>query len=624
MRLLRISVIVLAMLTLALATPRPSPGQSFDDEISIVEVEIPVHVVRDDQPVSGLGREDFQVFDNGEPTEIVGFRVIDLTPPASKSPAPAADATRQPSIDASATEATREGRSILLFFDFLFADPHLLERSLPGIRKMVQEQLDPADRVAVAYLAGTGAELVSGFTHDPRETGAALDVIAAILDAKPQEVRRRLAELAELRGGGKSPAPHLLAERYGSAGAVALLAGTGTQGAGGAFAAALDPATSAFLQAPAARFGDDRAANAADPSRAQIVASSPEEIGASFAAESESGAVFTLASEVARLSTLLRGVSGQKEILYLSEGFRTSLLDQKGVGTLIQRELEQTLFEALRRGGWTLNAIDVEGIPSPSGGSGEWGAGGAPGRQAGPPPRPGFDAEALHYLSAATGGMLFENFNHADEATGTFLDLTSLTYVLTIQSGELRPDGKLHRLDVRLRDPAAGTRLLHRTGYYAPRPEAETSPLERRLETAERILGEEQIDQLGARLRLRARPPEGGAATTDLLVEIPGDRLLAGRTGGSIDLDFQIYAVDSHEGVQDVWLQRLTLNLEELAPRIAGNRLQVPASVTVPEGRYRLRMLVRDLSTDRVSLTTTPLTLPVEPAGPTTRPAPGR
>jgi VWFA-related protein len=594
-------------------------AQSFGEEISIVEVEIPVHVLRDGEPVAGLAAEDFVVLDDGEPREVVGFRVIDLTrvEPASGEVAAVAGPGAPPRVEP-------EGRSILILFDFLFSRRHYLERSLEGAREMVG-RLHPADRVAVAFLSETGAEILLGFTRDPREIGLALDVVAAILDAHGEEARELLAELARLArpGGGEGGAagsmfsvPGSLTERFGAAAAVTILGGRGASGQGVGFAMALGPGAEAFFDIEGSRFASGTSAAAdGDPTLGQLIASSPEAIGASFAADSESGAIHTLASEVGRLATLLRGVPGQKQILYLSEGFGTGLLEAPGTRTLILRDLETHLFEALRGGGWTLHAIDVEGVPSPFAGADEWGAVGAPNPLGAPAGGPGFDAEALFVLSNETGGMLFENFNRTSEATGRLLDRTRITYVLTIRSGELSADGRLHRLAVRLAEPEAGTRLFHRTGYYAPKPGEQKSDLERRMDTADLLLGGQEIEELGARLRAGALPPVRGLAPIPVVLEVPGEGLLGGRERGTIDLDIQLYAVDARDGVQDLWLRSLELDLDKVGSTLARGGLRVLGGLALPPGEYRLRALVRERTSGRTSLFTTPLTVPADGGG---------
>src|SRR5207248_1341626 len=94
-------------------------------------------------------------------------------------------------------------------------------------------------------------------------------------------------------------------------------------------------------------------------------------------------------------------------------------------------------------------------------------------------------------LAKSTGGELYENFNDLAAAMAQMLRRTSVTYVLSFQPDGLASDGAFHKLRVELKNGAHGTRLVHRVGYYAPRPFAERQPLERVLEAANVVMGAE-------------------------------------------------------------------------------------------------------------------------------------
>ena len=70
---------------------------------------------------------------------------------------------------------------------------------------------------------------------------------------------------------------------------------------------------------------------------------------------------------------------------------------------------------------------------------------------------------------------------------GEMLERTGVTYVLTIQPDQL-PDGTYHTLKVETKGLPRGARVVHRPGYYAPKPYALRSPTERMLQTAGQVL----------------------------------------------------------------------------------------------------------------------------------------
>jgi VWFA-related protein len=573
---------LLALLAVSfLALPSSAQSGRFGEEISITEIEIPVQVLRRGEPVRGLSADDFEVYDDGVRRDVEGFRVIDLSVRAGSG-------ASGPAAGAGAAEPATEGRRILLLFDLLFSRRHHLERSLLGAEEMVAGQLHPSDRVAVAYLTGGGANLLLGFSRDRGEIGTALETLHAILDMRPAEARAGMVRLARARGGaatggsgGTGDEPRRTAvgelnERFGAAAAVAMLGGAHPETDavfGNTFGSGEWPL--------AGGYGDGEIQ--VDPVAQNTAPTNPFAIGASLAAAGEVSAVRTLTIELGRLATLLRDVPGQKHMLYFSEGFGR-VLHNPEARALGLRYMEN-LFEALRRGGWTLHAVDVGGIPDPF-------------------TEQGFNEDSLHFLAAETGGQLYENYNRIYQATAKLVERTSVTYVLTIRPGDLPAGGSLHRIEVRLAEARPGTRVLHRTGYYAPKPAASRSLLERQLDTVEMVLGDRELDEIGTRVLAGALPAQDGLVPVPVVVEVPSRHFAGERR---VDLQVQIYAVDEHGGVQDLWLRRLQLDPQQVAGALSRGGLRVLGAVAVPPGDYRLRVLVQDAIDGRRSLSTRPL-----------------
>ena len=76
-------------------------------------------------------------------------------------------------------------RRLLLVFDFTFSRRKRLGRALRDLRRSLDQQLQPTDRVAVAtYGTVSGLNLLVGFTEDQEKIDLALDAVQAMLDAK--------------------------------------------------------------------------------------------------------------------------------------------------------------------------------------------------------------------------------------------------------------------------------------------------------------------------------------------------------------------------------------------------------------------------------------------------------
>ncbi len=139
-----------------LAGPAHAQQVEFRETTSVVVVEVPVQVTSDGEPVRGLGRENFQLFDDGRKQEILGVEMIDLS---EMEPAALPSAAR---------------RHFLVLFDFSLSDPESILRGQRATRDLLAS-LHPADVVGVAtYSAANGVKLVLGFTSDRRQAELAI------------------------------------------------------------------------------------------------------------------------------------------------------------------------------------------------------------------------------------------------------------------------------------------------------------------------------------------------------------------------------------------------------------------------------------------------------------------
>jgi VWFA-related protein len=74
----RFPITILALACLALAVPSPpaaaqdKPGQA----VTVTAVEVPVRVLRKGEPVKGLAKADFEIYENGLRQDITGFEIV--------------------------------------------------------------------------------------------------------------------------------------------------------------------------------------------------------------------------------------------------------------------------------------------------------------------------------------------------------------------------------------------------------------------------------------------------------------------------------------------------------------------------------------------------------------------
>jgi VWFA-related protein len=548
-------------------TPRPAlakkKGQAFEGRTHVVEVQVPVNVIdRARQPVRGLTAEDFKVFDQGRPREIVAFATVDLElwqPERLRS-----DPEQLPAV---------ARRHFLLLFDLSFSRPASIVRAQRAAREFVLEALHPTDLVAVAtYTLENGPRLVITFTPDRAQLAHAIDTLGARRRGLPVE----------------DPLHFVLVPPK----ALGDLAGLPTRSSTGS-------------RAEEARLETSRL-------WVKQMAKSERTV--------EAASITAFSRSLADLARVLDSIRGRKQVVLFSEGFDSRLFlgrrpdtldtDQKlsrleaARGELwmvdsnelygftgLQNDLEEML-EAFRRADCTIQAVDAGGLRA------DFVAQDA--RSSG--------QEALFYLANGTGGELFEDANDLGEQLLRVLERTSVTYVLTFRADDVAFDASYHRLKVTASLPR-GTRLSHRKGYFAPRPFGELDPLEKSLLAADAIASAARRTDIDIALLL-APFRAGSAAYVPVIIEIGGQSLLEGEEEREVRAEIYAYVTDERGEMKDFFTQLVTINSKIGRESLMRSGLKYYCHFSLPPGEYRARVLVRNASTGRTGVETARLRVP--------------
>jgi VWFA-related protein len=557
----------------------PAGSGALSETTEVVAVEVPVQVVRDGEPVRGLAAADFEVYEGRQRQPVTGFEVLDLRAGQRQAVAAIPPALR---------------RHFLFLFDLSFSEPKSIVRAREMVRGMLPS-LHPSDLVAVAtYSSGGGPKLALGFTSDRRQVLKAIDTLG----------------LPELVDRNPDPLQLLAAEESSSTAGSLALAATAIGSASPrqeAEAALID-----FLRAQA------QASDSANRQQQQAV------IGA-----------FT--RSFTDLARLLASVHGRKQVIYLSEGFDTSIVhgvesaeDQgriaaqsiAGEGYLTDSDARygntrganvlEKLMEELRRADCVIQAVDIGGLRS----QGDQG-----------PARPSGEG-SLFVMAHDTGGELYRNFNDLGAAMGQLLAKSSVTYVLSIQPQGLKQDGSYHPLRVALKSGPAtrGAQVSYRQGYYAPRAYRQRSAGERQLAVAETVIGggdrgAMRIAVLAAPFAPPARPAAtaaGGAeaagvagkAYVAVVIEADGASLLNGTAGDILPVEVYVYAIGAAGEVQGFFSQSLRFELAKVIPLLDRTGLKFYGHLDLPPGDYSLRVLVRNAGNGDYGLSSERLSVP--------------
>ena len=551
--LVLVSAVLGVLFVASLLAAQDPPTKTFKDTAVVTVVEVPVQVSRGNDPLRTLTKEDFELFDNGKKQEIIGFDLIDLSTTTT--------------IHEDIPIAGR--RHFLVLFDMYFSQPDSISRARAAITDLVLGELHPTDLVAVAtYTRARGPVMVLGFTSDRNQ------------------IRYALATL------GLEAPTNRIADPLG-------LVITGID-------AELQTSTS----------GEARAAGIDD-----LIKENARDLGAiqgRVARDQMKNQVMALTSSMEVVAQMMTSIQGRKHVLFLSEGFDSSVLVgiqgetqedrerleelsravQDGQTWLVDSEERygsgqaqsalNSLLEAFRRANCTIQSIDI----------GRLVAGRHNPNQAG-----------LFVMAKDTGGELYTNYNDLGVAMSEMLERTSVTYVLAFQPTKLNYDGKYHRLKVQLKDQPRGVRLVHRPGYYPPKPYELQSPMERRLTSAEQILDERQSGVVGTAVLAAAIEIPGEKAYVPVIVEVDGESLV-GESKGTTMVEIYAYALGPMGTVYDFFARRIGLDLDVAGAALRQKGFKYWGHLDLDPGEYRVRVLVRNEQTGASGVTAGQVRIP--------------
>ena len=530
----------------------------FNDTTTVTVVEVPVQVTSGGDPLRGLTRDDFELLDGRKPVEITGFEMVDLSAVEGKV------------TDEPVPVAAR--RHFLLLFDLRFSAPDSVGRAQDAAADLVLRELHPTDLAAVA-LYDTRPRLVLGFTSDRSQLRQAIATLGKIETG--QAVRDPLG-LVISDMGGELPTGDSLGDTSDRAGldSEAMLSQARSELAG--------------LQAAA-----DRGRAASD--------------------------IAALTSSMSELAAWMGTIQGRKHVVFLSEGFDSSIVvgnrgltsqeqdrmlelqqaaadgqswrvdNQEIYGSTAAQSAMNKMLTAFREADCAIQTVDVSGEVLTEGQS---------------------NRDSLLMMARDSGGELFSNFTDLGEAMSEMLERTSVTYVLAFQPKDLKYDGKFRRLRVRLRNAPRGTNIVHRPGYYPPKPYAQTNPFERTLTSAQQVMGGVEAGEIDATVLAAAFPAASGKAYAPVLIEASGEDLIGGLQQGTVPLQVYAYALDEHGIVRDFFVRAMGLDLAQAGAALRQSGLKYWGHFDLDPGSYSVRILIRNDATGHRALTTSDLSVP--------------
>ncbi|MCU1246479.1 MAG: VWFA-related protein [Acidobacteria bacterium] len=309
-------------------------------------------------------------------------------------------------------------------------------------------------------------------------------------------------------------------------------------------------------------------------------------------------------SALADLAAALRGLSGQKHVVLLSEGFDPAVV--QGRGQVSQESLEENeavergevwkvdndarygnstsltllrrMAETFKRSDVILHAVDIQGLRVDNDAE--------TGRRVN-------SNDGLYLLAESTGGTVMKNSNDMSGNLERMARSQEVVYVASFRAPSGQP-GKFHNLKVKLLNVPGG-HLQHRAGYYEAG--AETS-VERSLSSAEVVLND--IAQSDIHVAALAAPflTSGKNSQVPVILEIDGPDLLKAAGGQPALVDILVYAFDEEGIVRDRLFDRLRIQPKEAGEQLRRSGVKNYGTLSLPPGNYAIKGLVRVLESD--------------------------
>jgi VWFA-related protein len=585
------SALLLAVAAAALQTSTvlgqaaQTPGVTFQVEVNYVDVDV---VVTDElgQFVTGLTREDFEVFEDGKPQKIDTFSLVDI--PVEK-PNEVAVQGRTIRADTRTNRKPFDGRVYVIVLDDLDVSAMRSAPVRDAARKFVREHMAANDLGAVVYTSGR-SDAAQEFTTDRELLIRAID--------KFQGRRMRSLSLERL---------------------------------------------DAYYQRIA--FGYNLR-NDADPNTGTINSQDPAGHGrTSDPTELERGTrALTVLDTLKNTAEFLGSVRGRrKAVLFFSEGLDFPIRDVFGAhdATVVIRATQDAISTAARanvnyytidpRGlaGMTADFMESAGLASGAGTpgpvllvpgtntpvSGITGAsGGVFSVQDELLQEFRTSQDTLRELAEQTGGLAAVNTNDVTPAFQRIADANSRYYVLGYYPPNHPRDGRFHKIEVRVTRP--GLRVEARRGYASPRGR---TPEERKRDEAARLAREARrpdgkrtstpligaltspIPQSGLTFSVHAAPFKHTTdeASIAVAIEIDGGRLpyaapdAKGMVANKIELSF--FGLNERGKAMSAAWSELDLNLRpETRDRVTAHGVRANPRISLPPGRYQIRIGARE------------------------------
>jgi len=224
--------------------------------------------------------------------------------------------------------------------------------------------------------------------------------------------------------------------------------------------------------------------------------------------------------------------------------------------------------------------------------------------------------DSLRVISDQSGGFAIVNQNDLNAAFERIVQENSNYYVLGYYPSNDKRDGRFRKIQVHVTRP--GLRVQARNGYTAPKgrvPTVTTKPSDVQVPPELREALASPIPASGLGLNTFAAPftGPGGKSSVAVVIEFDPERLKFVEKDGKFNEDIELHmlAIDATGKMQDGGRTLVPLRLSAPGHQaVAASGFRVIRRLTIPPGRYQIRIGAKEMNGGAVGTVTQSLDVP--------------
>ena len=299
---------------------------------------------------------------------------------------------------------------------------------------------------------------------------------------------------------------------------------------------------------------------------------------------------------------VLNRLRGQKQVIYLSEGFDAKLIQGREqvsnqdaqdeaaaiasgeiwkvdsdnrFGNASSTNTLKAMSDVFKRSDVVLHSVDIQGLRS-----------NVDARSGAVNP----STESLFLLSNGTGGDVFKNTNDLGENFRTLMKQQEVVYVLGFSAPSGNDPNRFRNVKVKLVNAPSGARVRHRLGYYEG---IGASQIEQTLSATEVMMNDIAQDDIEVQVLSAPFPITREKAQVPVVVEMTGSDLLDGVKGNTALGELFVYAFDENDVVKDFLFQTVALDVSKTQAALMNGGVKYYGTLALAPGKYKVRTLIR-------------------------------